>query len=94
MGRTSTAKKSAPRDAVSKVAQQRLSSCRRASAGPSRPAPAIVPFFVLLRLSYRSQLAAGSQASFSASGVAIVRGGGGSRCLARMFRTTLAECAL
>ncbi|SLN78046.1 hypothetical protein ROA7023_04698 [Roseisalinus antarcticus] len=45
-----------------------------------RPAPAIVPFRVLPRPSWRSQSAAGPRPSFGASGVAMVRGGGGSSC--------------
>src|ERR1700754_2852706 len=47
--------------------------------------------WTLLRLSYRSQSAAGAWRSRSASGVAIVIGGSGSRRRARMLMMTSAE---
>src|SRR5207302_2394685 len=47
--------------------------------------------WVLLRLSYRAQSAAGACRSRNASGVMIVIGGSGSRRRARMLRTTSAE---
>ena len=65
--------------------------------GVTRPGLACIQFCVLLRLSYRSQLASGSQASFvvpearlqrDASGVVIVRGGEGSSYWKHAFGVT------